>query len=103
MVLGAGLEQVTAGSAGNTYAARIGTVVLSGTLASDAAAGTAVLTADVTGGHPYITTSDVDFNLISASGVRATGVARAWIVIQEGNRPQGRPKAAARDATTGLS
>lgn len=103
MVLGAGLEQITAGSSGNTYAARIGTVTLSGTLASDAAVGTAVLTADVSGGHPYITTSDVDFNLISASGVRATGVLRAWIVVQEGNRPTGRPKAAARDTSTGLS
>lgn len=103
VVLAAGIEQITAGSAGNTLAARVGTVSYSGTLASDAAVGTITAHADVSGGHPGQLTADTDFNLISASGVRATGVVRAWVVVQEANRTTGRPKAAARDTSTGLS
>lgn len=103
VVLAAGLEQVTAGSAGNTLVARIGTVTLSGTLASDATAGTITAQADVSGGAPVHVITAVDFNLLSAAAVRATGKARAWIAFLEVKKPTGVPKVSARDQTTGLS
>lgn len=103
VVIAAGLEQVVAGSSGNTLAARVGTVAYSATLASDAAVGVMTAHVDVSGGHPGQLAAAADFNLISASGVRATGVVRAWVVVQEGDRPMGRPKLAARDASTGLA
>lgn len=103
VVLSAGLEQITAGSSGNTLVARVGTVTYSGTLASDATAGTITAHADVSGGHPGQLAAAADFNLLSASAVRADGVVRAWVVVQEANRATGKPKAAARDTSTGLS
>lgn len=103
IVLAAGMEQVVAGSAGNTLTARVGSVAYSGTLASDAAVGTVPAQADVSGGAPAVVTSDADFNLLSAAGIRATGVVRAWIVFLEVKKPFARPKLAPRDYTTGLA
>ena len=103
IVLAAGIEQIEAGDAGQTLAARVGTVSYSGTLASDAAVGTITAHADVSGGAPTILASAVDFNLISAVDIRVTGVVRAFVVVQEANRPTGRPKVAARDTSTGLA
>jgi hypothetical protein len=102
-ILAAGIEQVTAGTATNTLIARVGTVAYSGTLAGDAAAGVKTVHADVSGGAPTVLASAVDFNLLSATAVRVAGIARAWVMIQEVNRPTGQPKLAARDTSTGLA
>lgn len=99
VVLAGGLEQITAGDAGNTLVLRVGTTTLSGTLASDATAGTITATADVTGGHPVIVTTASDVNLLSAAAARVTGKIRAFIWFCEGKRVTGEPGLAARDAT----
>jgi hypothetical protein len=104
IVRAGGLEQIVAGSAGNTVAARVGTVSLSATLASDATAGTVVAaTADATDLRPIQLTADTDFNLISASGIRATGKIRAWVMIMESGTPFAVPALAPRDTSTGLA
>jgi hypothetical protein len=104
VVMAGGIEQITAGTATNTYTARIGTVALSGTLAGDAAAGTqTAAAADATDLRPIVLTADTDFNLLSATAVRIAGVARAWVVVQEANHPFGIPKLAPRDTSTNLS
>lgn len=111
VVLSAGIEQVTAGSAGNTLTARVGTVAYSGTLASDAAVGTQTASATVaaSGDAEALTipagrvlTAAADFNLLSASGVRATGVVRVWAVVIESKGHFGRPGLAIRDAIAGV-
>lgn len=104
VVLSAGIEQVTVSDeTTNTLTARVGTVAYSGTLAGDAAAGTVTVHADVTGGAPGALAAVADFNLLSATAIRASGIVRAWVVIQEGTHPFGQPKLAARDQTTGLA
>jgi hypothetical protein len=104
VILGGGIEQVTAGTASNTYTARVGTLALSGTLAGDAAAGVKTANAtDAADQLPEVLTAAADFNLLSATAVRIAGIARAWVIVQEGNQPFGIPKLAARDQTTGLA
>lgn len=103
IVLAGGLEQITAGDAGNTLVLRVGTVTLSAALASDDAAGTVTATADVSGGHPLILTAASDVNLLSASGVRTTGKIRAFIAWVEGKRVTGEPGLAIRDAIAGTA
>lgn len=112
VVVAAGVEQVVAGSAGNTLVARVGTTTLSTTLASDATAGTSTGTATLAlSGNsesvaqiPFTITADSDINLLSASTVRATGMVRVFVVVQEGaNRHFGYPKLAARNQITGLA
>jgi hypothetical protein len=112
VVVAAGVEQLVAGSAGNTLVARVGTVTLSTTLASDATVGTSTATAAVAlSGNaenaaqiPLVTTADSDINLLSASGIRTTGLVRVFVVVQEGaNRHFGYPRLAARNQITGLS
>lgn len=95
-VLGAGMEQIVAGASGNTLAVRVGTVALSGTLASDAAVGTTTANADVSGGAPVALAADGNINLISASGVRSTGKVRVWVSFQEAFRKE-EPKLMTRD------
>lgn len=97
VVLAGGLEQITAGDAGNTLVLRVGTTTLSGTLASDAAAGTITANADVSGGAPVIVTAAADVNLLSASAARVTGKVRAFIWFCEGKRATGEPGLASRD------
>ena len=110
VVLAAGVEQVVAGSSGNTVKARVGTVDYSGTLASDAAVGTYAASATIAASgdaealvNPAgrVLTAAADLNLLSASGVRATGVVRVWCVITETKSRFGRPSLAQRDATLG--
>lgn len=96
VVLAGGVEQVVAGSSGNTVTARIGTIALSGTLASDAAVGTITANADVSGGAPVVITADSDFSLLSATGIRATGVVRAFVVFVEGKKDTPAPALAQR-------
>lgn len=103
VILQAGQEQIVAGSSGSTTTARVGTVAYTGTLASDAAANTEAAHADVSGGHPVTLTADAEFNLLVGTDVRATGVVRAWVVVQEADRPTGRPGLAPRDTSTGLA
>lgn len=109
VVVAAGIEQTVAGSAGNTLQARVGTVAYSGTLASDATAGTQTASATVAASGDAealviptgrVLTADTDFNLLSASGVRATGVARVWAVVIETKKPFPRPSLAVRDTST---
>lgn len=107
VVLAAGVEQVVAGTAGNTLQARVGTTALSTTVASDAAAGTmtTIVTTAITGEGQTLTyplpqvvgATAVDFNLLSASGIRATGVVRAWVVVTEVAKHVGAPSIAKRD------
>jgi hypothetical protein len=103
VILQAGQEQIVAGTAGSTTTARVGTVAYSGTLASDAAVATAAAHADVAGGHPVTLTADADFNLLVGTAVRADGVVRAWIIVQESAKPVARAAIAARDTSTGLA
>ena len=103
VVLAGGLEQITAGDAGNTLVLRVGTVTLSGTLASDATAGTVTAQADVSGGAPVITATAVDVNILSASAARVTGKIRAFIWFCEGKRATGEPKLAFRDQIAGTA
>jgi hypothetical protein len=112
VVVAAGIEQIVAGSAGNTYKARVGTVDYSGTLASDAAVGTQTASATIAASGDVqalvltagaVLTADTDFNILSASGVRATGVARVWVVVIETKKPTGRPILAIRDTSTGTA
>jgi hypothetical protein len=103
VVLAGGLEQITAGTAGNTLVLRVGTTTLSGTLASDATAGTVTANADVSGGTPKILTAASDVNLLSAADVRVTGKIRAFIWFCEGKRVTGEPGLAIRDILTGTS
>lgn len=102
-VLAGGLEQITAGDAGNTLVLRVGTTTLSGTLASDATAGTITAQADVSGGAPVILTAAADVNLLSAAAARTTGEIRAFIWFCEGKRPTGKPGLAVRDAIAGTA
>lgn len=111
VVLAAGIEQVTAGDAGNTLTARVGTTAYSGTLASDAAVGTQTAAADyaldgnagtLTLAPGAVLTSAADFNLLSGSGVRSTGVVRVWAVVVETKGHAGRPGLAIRDAIAGV-
>lgn len=97
VVLAGGLEQITAGDAGNTLVLRVGTTTLSGTLASDATAGTITANADVSGGAPVIVTAAADVNLLSAAAARVTGKVRAFIWFCEGKRLTGEPGLADRD------
>jgi hypothetical protein len=90
------MEQVVAGSAGNTLTVRIGTTALSGTLASDAAVGTTTANADVSGGAPVARAADGDINLLSAAAVRSTGKVRVWVSFQEAFR-KAEPKLMTRD------
>ena len=112
VVVAAGVEQVVAGSAGNTVKARVGTVDYSGTLASDAAVGTYAASATIAAsGDPealvspagHVLTAAANLNLLSASGVRATGVVRVWCVITETKSQFGKPGLAVRDAISGTS
>jgi hypothetical protein len=102
VVLAGGLEQITAGTAGNTLVLRVGTTTLSGTLASDATAGTITANADVTGGAPVILTAASDVNLLSAAAARVTGKIRAFIWFCEGKRTTGEPGLAIRDIIAGV-
>lgn len=112
VVVAAGVEQLVAGSAGNTVVARVGATTLSTTLASDAAVGTSTGTSTLAlSGNsesvaqiPLTLTADTDVNLLSASTVRATGLVRVFVVVQEGaGRHFGYPKLAARNQITGLA
>ena len=112
VVVAAGVEQLVAGSAGNTVVARVGTTTLSTTLASDAAVGVSTATAvQALSGNaesvaqlPMTITADSDVNLLSASGIRATGLVRVFVVIQEGGKRHfGYPRLAARNQITGLA
>jgi hypothetical protein len=96
VVFAGGIEQVVAGTAGQTYLARVGTTALSGTLASDAAVGTLTANAAV---DAQTLTSAADFNILSATAVRATGVVRVWCMVLEAKKPTGRPGLAVRDFT----
>lgn len=102
LVLAGGLEQVVAGSSGNTLVMRVGTTTLSGTLASDATVGTITAQADVSGGAPVIVTTASEVNLLSAAGVRTTGQIRAFIWFCEGKRVTGKPGLAVRDVIAGV-
>jgi hypothetical protein len=111
VILAAGIEQVTAGDAGNTLTARVSTVAYSGTLASDAAVGTqtAAATVDADAGGTTLVippgrvlTAAADFNLLSGSAVRSTGVVRVWCVVIETKGHTGRPALAIRDAIAGV-
>ena len=97
VVLAGGLEQITPGAAGNTLVLRVGTTTLSGTLASDATAGTVTGQADVSGGAPVIVTAAADVTLLSATAARTTGKIRAFIWFCEGKRVTGEPGLARRD------
>lgn len=105
VILAAGIQQITAGSAGNTYLARVGTVNMSSTLASDAVAGVVTTAAtyalDGNAGTltipPYVLATAADFNLLSASAVRATGNVRAFLIYLEGVPPVATPTLAQRD------
>jgi hypothetical protein len=78
---------------------------MSSTLASDATAGTFTTTATTALDGNAATLSEkvfniataVDFNLLSASGVRADGIVRAWIVVIEGDTRVNYPSLAQRD------
>lgn len=98
IVLAAGIEQVVAGSAGNTLVAQVGSTTMSGTLASDAVAGTYTAHADVSGGAPMILTADQDLRVLSATAARVTGIIRIFAHIIEGSAPS-YPKVAARDTS----
>ena len=82
-VLAGGIEQVVAGSAGNTLVAQIGSVTLSGTLASDAVAGTYTANADVSGGTPVLLTAQTDLRVLSATAARVTGIIRVFALVIE--------------------
>lgn len=112
VVVAAGIEQIVAGSAGNTLTARVGTVAHSGTLASDAAVGTYAATGTVAASGDAealvipagrVLTADTDFNLLSGSAVRSTGVVRVWAVVIETKKPFARPALAIRDVSTGTA
>lgn len=111
VVVAAGIEQLVAGSAGNTFVARIGTTNLSTALASDAVAGvnTATSTLALSGNAeniaqvPVVLTADADVNILSASGIRTTGRVRVFVVVQEGTRHFPHPRLAARNQITGLA
>jgi hypothetical protein len=98
LILSAGLEQISVSTeTTNTLAARVGTVAYSGTLAGDAAVGTLPAHTDVSGGAPALLTSAVDFNLLSATAIRLTGVVRAWVAYIETRKTTGRPAVVDRD------
>lgn len=95
LVIGGLLEQITAGSAGNTLQLRVGTTAVSATLASDAAAGT--YAASATSSLPVTVTTAADLNLLSASGIRTTGIIRVGVFFIEGYKKFQRPGLAQRD------
>jgi hypothetical protein len=105
VVMAGGIEQITdSDETTNTLTARVSTLALSGTLAGNAAAGVKTANAtDAADQLPETLTAAADFNLLSATAIRLTGIVRAWIIVSEGNTPYGIPKLAARDQTTGLA
>lgn len=104
VVMAGGIEQIEAGASGNTLQARVGTVALSATLASDAAVGTVTAANEAANDvRPIVLTADTDFNLLGGSAVRATGKVRAWVIVQESQYPFPIPRLAPRDTSTGLA
>lgn len=98
-VTGGGIEQITAGDAGNTLVLRVGTTTISATLASDATAGT--ITATVPAALPLNVGTASDVNILSATAARVTGKIRLFIWFCEGKRVTGEPGLAARDIVGG--
>jgi hypothetical protein len=102
VVLAGGLEQITAGDAGNTLQLRVGTTAIAAALASDAAAG--VVTATVPAALPLnVSSTALDVNLLSASAARITGKIRIFITFIEGKRQTGEPGLAIRDVIAGTA
>lgn len=95
LIIGGVIQQVTPGAAGNTLQLRVGTTAISATLASDAAAGT--YAASATTAVPVTTTAPTDLNLLSAAGVRTTGIIRVAVHFIEAAKPFPRPGLAVRD------
>ena len=95
IVIGGIIEQITAGSAGNTLQLRVGTTAITATLASDATAGT--YAASAVSSLPVTVTTAADLNLLSASGVRVTGKIRIAVHFIEANKPFGEARLATRD------
>ena len=101
-VFGGGIEQITAGDAGNTLALRVGTTSISAALASDATAGT--VTATVPAALPLnVGGTAVDVNLLSATAARTTGVIRIFVTFMEGKRRTGEAGLATRDNIAGTA
>lgn len=98
LILGGDIEQLVVGSSGNTLTVRVNTTAVSGALASDAVVGTNAGIAAASG-LPISVSSAVDVNLLSASGVRATGMVRVWVYYLEGKGPVAMPGLAQRDFT----
>jgi hypothetical protein len=98
IVLAAGIEQLVAGAAGNTLAARVGTTALSGTLASDAAVGT-VTTLTAANSPAIVPAAGATLNILSATAARITGKVRVFAVVLEGTMKPAAPVVAARDTS----
>jgi len=95
IVVAAGVEQITAGTGTGTLVARVGTNVMSATLASTAAAGTVTAVGTVI---PQILTADATLNLLGATATRLDGKVRVFALVVEGLSPTV-PAVAARDTS----
>jgi hypothetical protein len=99
VVVAAGIEQIVAGTAGNTLAARVGTQAVGATLASDAAVGT--VTAPTAAQLPRVVPAAGEtLNVLSADGSRVTGKIRVWAVVLEGTKIPATATAVVRDTST---
>lgn len=99
VVIAAGIEQIEAGSAGNTLAPRVGTQAVGGTLASNAAVGT--ITTLTSNELPRaVPAAGATLNVLSASGSRTTGKIRVWAVVLEGTKDPATATAVVRDTST---
>ena len=97
IVIAAGIEQVTAGSAGQgTLAPRVGATAVGGTLASDAAVGT--LTTTTPAAIPAVVPlAGATLNVLGATAARITGKIRVFALVVEGTKSPAEASAASRD------
>lgn len=99
IVIAAGIEQVVAGAAGNTLAARVGGTAVGATLASDAAVGT-VTGATAANVPVVVPAAGATLNVVSAAASRTTGVIRVFAVVLEGTKQPRRATSVVRDTST---
>lgn len=97
VVIGAFLQQITAGTGSGTVALRVGTTSITATLASTAAA--EVISATVPAAIPLVVPeAGAELNLLGATAVRTDGVARVTVVIVEGDKTPRQATTTDRDA-----
>jgi hypothetical protein len=100
VVLAAGIEQITAGSAGQgTLAPRVGTTAVGGTLASDAVRGT-LTTATAANLPVVVPAAGATLNVLGATAARTTGAIRVFAVVLEGTMIPNTATAVVRDTST---